>query len=366
MTPDGTRAYVTDRLSKDIRSVTLATNAVGSPIPVEESPQGIAITPDSSRAYVISEINKPVTAVNLATDTPIGPVAVENRFLEGIAILPDGSRAYVTAEDVSKLFPINIPANTLGTSFETLFRPGPIAIVPDQPPHASFTATPVASVPGGTFAFDAGASFDPETSVARYDWEFGDGTSAENAGPKPSHLYAKEGTYTVTLTTTDTEGCSTVIIFPGQTAFCNGSSVARTTRQVSVKVDCPKAKGSASSFVPKFRSSHVVPGVRVRLAASDPSQLDVDGTMEWSSDGRDRKATLEHRSVDVKHWRRIRYPIPGKLRDELPLGTPVTLKLTIVATPLESSACAGSTIHETLHVKVVKVIPGAEQHGRHR
>ena len=213
-------------------------------------------------------------------------------------------------------------------------------------------------------AFDASGSADTDGgSVARYDWDFGDGTSLANGGPTPTHSFAKEGDYTVTLTTTDNEGCSTRIVFPGQTAYCNGSSIARTTRPVSIRVDCPKASASASSFVPKFRSAHVVPGVRVRLAASDPSRLDVDATLEWPGG---HKTALEKRTVDVQHFRRIRYTIPGKVRDELPLGTRVTLKLRIVARPLVSSACTGSTTEKTLHVRVVKVIPGAEQHGRRR
>lgn len=370
MTPDGTRAYVTDRISNDIRRITLATNAVGPPIAVEEHPEAIAITPDSRRAYVISfETANPVSVVDLATDTALGPVTVENQFLEGLAILPDGSRAYLTAED-GRLHPIEIPADTLGTAFPTVSRPGPIAIVPDQPPRAVFTPSPATTTPGSPVTFDATASEDTDGgSVARYDWNFGDGTELFDGGPKPTHSFPKEpaeGTYTVTLTTTDNEGCSLDKVFPGQTMYCNGSSIARTTRQVAVRVDCPKASGSATSFVPKFRSSHVVPGLRLRLAASDVSRLDVEGTVHWTRRGRNRSYQLEKRSVDVRHWRRIRYPIPGKLRNELPLGTPVTVDLHIVATPLEGSACAGSATDTTLRVKVVKVIPAAVQQGRRK
>jgi YVTN family beta-propeller protein len=367
MTPDGTRAYVTDGASDDIRRITLATNTVGPSIEVEDEPEAIAITPDSKRAYVISlENTEPATAVNLDTDTPIGPVEVEERFLGGIAILPDGSRAYVTGND-SELHPINIPADTLGTAFPTVPSPGPIAIVPNQPPRAAFASSPSPAKPGAAVQFDATASEDTDGgTVARYDWNFGDGTELADGGPTPTHAYAKEGDYTVTLTTTDNEGCSLERVFPGQTMYCNGSSIARTTRQVAVKVECPKASGSASSFIPKFQSAHVVPGLRVRLSASDPSRLDVKGTVHWSGDGRKRSYQLEGRSVDVMNFRRIRYPIPGKLRGALPLGTPVTVNLHIVATPLESSACTGLATERTLHIKVVKVIPNAVQEGRRK
>jgi hypothetical protein len=370
MTPDGTRAYVTDGASEDIRRITLASNTVGPPIEVEDEPEAIAITPDSKRAYVISFDNSPAIAVDLDTDTPIGPIEVEEEFLEGIAILPDGSRAYVTAED-SELHPIDIPADTLGTTFPTVRSPGPIAIVPNQPPRAAFTPSPSTTKPGASVHFDATASEDTDGgTVARYDWNFGDGSpELLNGGPTPDHTFPKEpteGTYTVTLTTTDNEGCSLEKVFPGQTMYCNGSSIAQTTRQVAVKVECPKATGGADSFVPKFRSAHVVPGLRVRLSASDPSRLDVKGTVHWSDNGRKRSYQLEGRSVDVKNFRRIRYAIPGKLRDALPVGTPVTVNLQIVTTPLESSACTGAATKRTLHLKVVKVIPNAVQQGRRK
>lgn len=368
MTPDGTRAYVTDRGDNDVRRISLSTNAVGPPIAVEEHPWAIAITPDSKRAYVISfETSNPAMAINLDTDTPIEPVEVEDEFLGGIAILPDGSRAYVTAED-SELHPIDIPADTLGTSFPSVSRPGPIAIVPNQPPRAAFTLSPSTTKPGASVQFDATASEDTDGgTVTRYDWNFGDGTELLNGGPTPSHTFPKEpteGTYTVTLTTTDNEGCSLEKVFPGQTMYCNGSSIARTTRQVAVRVDCPKATGSADSFVPKFRPAHVVPGLRIRLTASDPSRLDVKGTVHWKGDGRSRSFQLEGRSVDVRNFRRIRYAIPGKLRSALPVGTPVTVNLHIVATPLESAACtAGAATNRTLHLKVVRVIPNSVQQG---
>jgi YVTN family beta-propeller protein len=365
MTPDGTRAYVTDEGSDDVLRITLATNAVGSPIEVEDGPEAIAITPDSKRAYVLSFFN-PVTAVDLDTDTPIGPIEVEEEFLEGIAILPDGSRAYVTAGD-NELHPIDIPADTLGTTFPTVPNPGPIAIVPNQPPQAAFTPSPSSTKPGTAVQFDATASQDTDGgTVARYDWNFGDGTELPNGGPTPTHTFSKEGTYTVTLTTTDNEGCSLDKVFPGQTMYCNGSSIARTTRQVTVATQCPKAVASADSFVPKFRSAHVVPGLRVRLSVNTDSRLDVKGTVHWSGNGHKRSYQLEGHSFEVKNFRRIRYVIPGKLRDELPLGTPVSVKLKIHATPLEGNACAGSATNRTLHLKVVKVIPGAVQKGRRK
>ncbi len=96
---------------------------------------------------------------------------------------------------------------------------------PDQGPVASFSTRPV---PGrlATVAFDASASSDPDGRVARYDWDFGDGTVRPDGGPTPRHTYAGPGRFRVTLTVTDAEGCSTSLVFTGQTPLCHGTGLA--------------------------------------------------------------------------------------------------------------------------------------------
>lgn len=60
---------------------------------------------------------------------------------------------------------------------------------------------------GEVVTFDGSGSIDvaPGTIVA-YDWDFGDGTSAPDAGPNPTYTYYVAGIYTVTLTVTDDDG----------------------------------------------------------------------------------------------------------------------------------------------------------------
>ncbi len=368
VTPDGTRAYVTLRGESAVRRINLADDSVGPAIPVAEFPTGIAITPDSSRAYVIAGL-QPATPIDLATDTPAAPVEFEGHFLNDVAISPAGDRAWITDESQvsEQLDSIEVPADAIGPTITGLGRPDAIAIVPNQPPHAAFSATPSPVLRGDPVSFDAGASFDPDSSdpIARYEWDFGDGGGTVVGGPTADHTYAFGGTYTVTLTTTDAEGCSTSIVFPGQTALCNGSGVARASHQVQVEPKCVEVTGSATSFVPKYRPARVVPGVRVRLGASSPSRLTVDGTLSWSRRG-GGKSSLHRIVTNVQHWRRVRYVIPRKLRKKLPPGLPVTVKLRIAAAPLDETLCPGSAVEKTLHLRVVKVIKGAVQHGRRK
>ena len=403
ITPDGATAYVSIRDQEEVVPIDLATGTAGTPIAVGEVPIGVAVAPDGSGVYVVNELSSTVSRIDPATRSvtatipyvgselqwiavtpdsrraylsgggegivPIDltsgvaatPIPTLQEFTNRLAILPDGSRAYVADGSTDELLPVEIPADSFSPGVPVGSNPFALAIVPNQPPRASFTVNPGLTTPGTQVAFDASASADTDGgSVARYDWDFGDGTTLENGGPTPTHSFPKEGDYTVTLTTTDNEGCSVDKVFPGQTMYCNGSGIARTTRPVQIRVDCPKASASATSFVPIFRAAHIVPGVRVRLAATVPSRLDVDAALEWKG----HRTALAKRSVDVEHFRRIRYSIPAKARDEVPLGSRVSLKLKIVATPLVSSVCAGSTFEKTLRLKVVKVIPGAEQHGR--
>lgn len=52
--------------------------------------------------------------------------------------------------------------------------------------------------------FDGSASSDPENGPLTFRWNFGDGSEAD--GQRVNHTYTKSGTYTVTLTVTDSGG----------------------------------------------------------------------------------------------------------------------------------------------------------------
>jgi len=54
-------------------------------------------------------------------------------------------------------------------------------------------------------SFDGHSSQDPDGFVVAYDWNFGDG-SAHSTDMNPLHTYGAAGTYTVTLTVTDSQG----------------------------------------------------------------------------------------------------------------------------------------------------------------
>ena len=65
---------------------------------------------------------------------------------------------------------------------------------------------PYTGTAGTAVAFSGAGSSDPQGQALTYAWNFGD--NATGSGVSPSHTYAMPGTYTVTLTATDTSNLS--------------------------------------------------------------------------------------------------------------------------------------------------------------
>jgi PKD repeat protein len=78
------------------------------------------------------------------------------------------------------------------------------ATVTDETPSAAFTIAVRNPESGQAIAFDGSPSRDPDGSISSYAWSFGDGSRAW--GPAPTHTYSSPGTYSVTLTVTDSSG----------------------------------------------------------------------------------------------------------------------------------------------------------------
>lgn len=76
----------------------------------------------------------------------------------------------------------------------------------NDPPTAAFGYEPRPAVTGRPVTFDAAASSDPDGSLVRYAWEFGDDASA--TGERTTHTYDAAGERTVTLAVTDDAGAS--------------------------------------------------------------------------------------------------------------------------------------------------------------
>ncbi|MBI4173873.1 MAG: PKD domain-containing protein, partial [Candidatus Aenigmarchaeota archaeon] len=77
-----------------------------------------------------------------------------------------------------------------------------------QQPSANFTFTPAQPAAGSNVLFDASASSDPDGSIARYDWDFGEGSRIGGGAGyvRVQNMYRNAGRYNVSLTVTDSSG----------------------------------------------------------------------------------------------------------------------------------------------------------------
>ena len=146
-----------------------------------------------------------------------------------------------------------------------MLGPESIAVTPDQAPVASFSA--VAGFAGAVSTFDASASTVVYGSISRYAWSFGDGGSAVSSSPVVSHVYAAPGTYTVTLTETDSAGTSIppapgtagqfAIDGAGQTASRRADQSASTQQIVTI---VPPGTVTTTPTTPSSTTTPTTPG----------------------------------------------------------------------------------------------------------
>lgn len=124
---------------------------------------------------------------------------------------------------------------------------------PNVAPTARFTA----SVSAQTLTVDGSGSSDPDGSIAQYQWDFGDGSSATGATPQ-QHTYAAGGTFDVSLTVTDDRGATNtatravVIVAPNASPT---AALAASAEGLTVTVDGSASSdpdGSISSFAWDF------------------------------------------------------------------------------------------------------------------
>jgi PKD domain/Lactonase, 7-bladed beta-propeller len=292
MSPDGSHLYAassgTDAISTFTVSAQGDLSAVGTATPTGATPGALAITPDGKYLFATSSANGTVSGWSIAGDgslTSLGDPVAAGSGASGIAVSSDGTRlvtANATAGTISSFVvgsngsltsagpsttgptgarsvvispdgenaivggSASIAAYALSQTGQLALRTGSpintsssqsaLTFVPDLPPQARFEPTPAPA--GKASSFDGGSSLDDDGLVTKWEWNFGDGSTGN--GQAISHVYQHAGTYNVTLTATDNEGCSTTRIYTGQTVACFGDQSAVVTRQIVVPEAVPE------------------------------------------------------------------------------------------------------------------------------
>lgn len=76
----------------------------------------------------------------------------------------------------------------------------------NKKPVAAFEANSPGALPSVQITFDASKAHDPDGSIVKYSWSFGEGATA--SGPLAVHAYNSPGSYTVVLEVTDNDGAT--------------------------------------------------------------------------------------------------------------------------------------------------------------
>jgi 6-phosphogluconolactonase (cycloisomerase 2 family) len=257
VTPDGRYMYAVNSGANTISGYSLQSGGVpvaltdpSLPAFTAALPSSLTISPDGTRLYTADTDGSKITGYAITAEGGLTPVAASFDSPAGpvaLSLTPDGKRLYVanadaddSVTDTDTVSGFNVAgdgtlAAITGSPFDSgVNKPFPfgLAVTPNQGPTATLTAT--AASAGNPTSLSGAGSTDPDGSVASYAWDFGDGTTATTDTPATQHTYAQPGSYTVTLTVTDNEGCSTALVFTGKTAYCNGTTAARVQQQVSV------------------------------------------------------------------------------------------------------------------------------------
>ncbi len=253
VTPNGRFLYVSNEQTGDLSGYAIGadgslTPTPGQPYSTGGQPHGTTYTPNSRRLYVPEVEGGTIVGFRIETDGALTPLpgspypAPEGTLPGRVVLSPDASRlflidaltelgtsrvhSYVIAPDGSLAPTGRPPVDT-----DVLFSDGPSSfITPNQGPTADLRLVDGHAL---TRTFSAQGSTDVDGTIARYDWDFGDGETATTTTQEVEHTYPSAGDWTVRVTVTDDEGCSTRLIFTGQTVTCDGGPKASATLDIS-------------------------------------------------------------------------------------------------------------------------------------
>jgi DNA-binding beta-propeller fold protein YncE len=222
---------------------------LGAPVPsgasVSSGPGGVAVSPSGHNLYVTNESEGTVSTFSIGAGGALTAQGVTGAISGtssssqpfGAAVSPGGENLYVanfTAGTVSTFSigaagALTLEASSVsGSSLGS--EPYQVAVSPDRGPTADYGALVSPTAPAGTFS--AQPSIAGSAPIGTYTWQFGDGTQA--TGPLATHTFPRRGTYTVTLTLADTDGCSVFGPFTGQSAACTLDPAASFSHAITV------------------------------------------------------------------------------------------------------------------------------------
>lgn len=129
----------------------------------------------------------------------------------------------------------------------------------NQKPTAIIAVDPSQGGAPLTYSFNGSQSSDPDGSIVKYDWNFGDGTTG--SGATTQHTYASQGNYTATLQVTDDRGATATATKQIQ----SGAQLPLEVGEVSIDHEWVKVL-----FQGKFTDPVVVAGPPTTVNEAEP------------------------------------------------------------------------------------------------
>ncbi len=145
--------------------------------------------------------------------------------------------------------PVPVGAGTVWSSRALYLLPGAATPPPPAPPTAAFTST----CDSLGCSFDSSGSSDTDGTITARSWDFGDGSSGSAVAPR--HDYAVQGSYSVVLTVTDSQGLTGSVTHTVSTAGVTSSVAFRaagtavSTTGSSGQVGVPAAAQAGDALV---------------------------------------------------------------------------------------------------------------------
>jgi YVTN family beta-propeller protein len=138
VSPDGTRAYVTNYNSGNIAVIDTGSKKVVRSVPTQASPVGVVVSPDGTKAYVANSFSNSVTVIDAKTFATQQIPMPQYSYPSSIAISPDGTRVYVAGNNLPPdfgtarcyIFAIDTSSNTVVNSIRVPY-PMAVAVSPD-------------------------------------------------------------------------------------------------------------------------------------------------------------------------------------------------------------------------------------------
>jgi hypothetical protein len=244
VTPDGESAYTVQNFLSSVTRVDLGSATTSPPVPIGFPPGLIDIDPDGTTALLGG--NTGVYRLNLAAGTLSDPTPTAIPLWQ--TITPDGQLGLVVTQAPATLTTIDMVTGEAGTPIPLPGTPlGVGAVGADQAPVADLTVDPKPA--GEPTPFNASGSTTRCGRVETYTWDFGDGTpEVTSTSAEVDHTYAAEGSYTATLTVTNTAGTSTEQVYANSATSRNGGPQATTAAIAEIPAAAPSAVVATPAF----------------------------------------------------------------------------------------------------------------------